>query len=551
MISTYFNLKGDLHMKKNVMFLIFTLIFCYVCVPSLSAQNGITASVTSDFDENDLPQAIPTHTFDFDVVLKVTDPSRDYDIKVVLTSSNFRGIAANAGDSLENDLYFDAEDNSGWKVSTDGTTLTYAYNSVNTTLPTSIKVRCRDNGAHGEIQLTIANTTIDITKHIPIDVNDNDIADGWERAHGFFVADVGDAQDKAEADDEKGPYDDNPDNDNNEDNNDNKHPGDGWSRHDEYRGIYTTIENGDPAGFKRLNPNKKDDADDDQSAAPTTPTTPTVTLVSSDGIYTATAGTGHEANLTLSAAPSYVFWYVQIPGATSPGTLAKQDNSGSLTSQLSYTFPSGVSGDYVISVSGTSASGGSAISASYTVTVSLPVSLPVWSDIPDPYNLTVGNSFSLDLNSYVTGSPTITKTGGAIPAGLSLSAGVISGTVTTARTRNMQFTATNSAGTAISEWVQVVVAPAPVVAPVWSDIPDPYNLTVGNSFTLDLNSYVTGSPTITKTGGAIPAGLSLSAGVISGTVTTARTRNMQFTATNSAGTAISEWIQISVAPEGS
>ncbi len=246
-------------MKKNVMFLIFTLIFCYVCVPSLSAQNGITATVTPDFDENDLPQAIPTHTFDFDVVLKVTDPSRDYDIKVVLTSSNFRGIAANAGDSLENDLYFDAEDNAEWTVSTDGTTLTYEYNSVNRTLPTTIKVRCRDNGAHGEIQLTIANTTIDITKHIPIDVNDNDIADGWEKAHGFFVADVGDAQDKAEADDEKGPYDDNPDNDDDEDNDDNKHPGDGWSRYDEYRGIYTTIDaNGDPAGFTRLNPNKKD-----------------------------------------------------------------------------------------------------------------------------------------------------------------------------------------------------------------------------------------------------------------------------------------------------
>ncbi len=95
-------------------------------------------------------------------------------------------------------------------------------------------------------------------------------------------------------------------------------------------------------------------------------------LVSSDGIYTATAGTGHEANLTLSEVPSYVFWYVQGPGETAPGTEVKQDTSGSLTSQLSYSFPSGVSGEYVISVSGTSASGGSAITASYAVTVSLP-----------------------------------------------------------------------------------------------------------------------------------------------------------------------------------
>ena len=102
-------------------------------------------------------------------------------------------------------------------------------------------------------------------------------------------------------------------------------------------------------------------------------TTPTITLVSSDGVYTATAGNGHESNLTLSAAPSYVFWYVQGPGASSP-TLQSQDTSGSLTSQLDYSFPSGVSGDYVISVSGTSASDFAAITASYTVTVSLPSS---------------------------------------------------------------------------------------------------------------------------------------------------------------------------------
>ncbi len=85
---------------------------------------------------------------------------------------------------------------------------------------------------------------------------------------------------------------------------------------------------------------------------------------------------------------------------------------------------------------------------------------PVWSDIPDPYNLTVGDSFSLDLSSYVTGSPTITWTSGWIPAGLSFSNGVLSGTVTGVETRSLQFTATNTAGTANSEWVQIIVQAA-------------------------------------------------------------------------------------------
>ena len=85
---------------------------------------------------------------------------------------------------------------------------------------------------------------------------------------------------------------------------------------------------------------------------------------------------------------------------------------------------------------------------------------PVWSDIPDPYNLTVGDSFSLDLSSYVTGSPAITWTSGWIPDGLSFSNGVLSGTVTTVESRSIQFTATNSAGSAKSEWVQIVVQAA-------------------------------------------------------------------------------------------
>ncbi|MXV78934.1 hypothetical protein F4001_11315, partial [Candidatus Poribacteria bacterium] len=177
---------------------------------------------------------------------------------------------------------------------------------------------------------------------------------------------------------------------------------------------------------------------------------------------------------------------------------------------------------------------------------------PVWSDIPDPYNLTVGDSFSLDLSIYVTGSPTITRTSGRIPAGLSLSNGVLSGTVTTVESRGLQFTATNSAGSAKSEWVQIDVTAAStptVTAPVWSDIPDPYNLTVGDSFYLDLNSYVTGSPTFTRnarTDGGYPIGTSVSNGVISGTVTRVHSRGFRFKATNSAGSAYSEWIQVNV-----
>ncbi len=92
----------------------------------------------------------------------------------------------------------------------------------------------------------------------------------------------------------------------------------------------------------------------------------------------------------------------------------------------------------------------------------------------------------------------------------------------------------------------VYPAATTVTAPVWSDIPDPYNLTVGDSFTLDLNSYVTGSPTITRNGGVIPAGLSFRNGIVSGRVSRVESRGFRFTATNATGSTVSEWVNITV-----
>lgn len=206
----------------------------------------------------------------------------------------------------------------------------------------------------------------------------------------------------------------------------------------------------------------------------TTPSTPTLSysLVSSDGVYTATAGTGHEANFTASQAYDAVSWYLKRPSDTS-AVYQRTDsgNGSSTTSQFSYTFASSVSGDYVFRAKGTIGSTG--FEESYTVSVSLPssstttptstptptptVSLPVWSDIPDPYNLTVGESFTLNFSSYVTGSPTLTWGGGRPPAGLRFRNGVLSGTVTSVESRGIRVQATNSAGSVYSEWVQIYV----------------------------------------------------------------------------------------------
>ena len=144
-----------------------------------------------------------------------------------------------------------------------------------------------------------------------------------------------------------------------------------------------------------------EDNEEDTGGTPTpeSPGTPTrsYTLVSSDGIYTAEAGTGHEANFTTSEAYSSVYWYVKTPSDTSSlGTHVKTDtgdSSTTKTAQLSYSFPSGVSGDYVITAYVYPPAGGSVYQTSYTVSVSLPFS----------------PGFSVDATSYSTGD-TITGT---------------------------------------------------------------------------------------------------------------------------------------------
>ncbi len=102
---------------------------------------------------------------------------------------------------------------------------------------------------------------------------------------------------------------------------------------------------------------------------PTPPATPpSVSLVpDSDSVA---LGETIGATLTLGAAPSYVFWYVQQPWELSPGTLLSQDTSGSLTSLFGHSTSGWNSGTCTINVSGTWASDGSAFTQSTWITLS-------------------------------------------------------------------------------------------------------------------------------------------------------------------------------------
>ena len=90
-------------------------------------------------------------------------------------------------------------------------------------------------------------------------------------------------------------------------------------------------------------PDEEDDEDEEQR--------PSSSIVSANGSYTAEAGDSHTANFTTSEPYSSVYWYVKTPSDTSTyGTTVEIDQGGgsTTTASMSYTFPSGTSGDYVI-----------------------------------------------------------------------------------------------------------------------------------------------------------------------------------------------------------
>lgn len=89
-----------------------------------------------------------------------------------------------------------------------------------------VKVKCYDYGAFGNLTAQLYNVTQASTIPIPLDANQNRIADAWENQKGVYTSDTQAANEWAVSDDEKGPG-------------KNTNPGDGLSAFEEYRGFRT------------------------------------------------------------------------------------------------------------------------------------------------------------------------------------------------------------------------------------------------------------------------------------------------------------------------
>lgn len=142
---------------------------------------------------------------------------------------------------------------------------------------------------------------------------------------------------------------------------------------------------------------------------------------------------------------------------------------------------------------------------------------------------TVGTQFNYTITA--TGTTPITYNATNLPAGLTYGGGTaISGTPTLAGTTNVTLTATNAAATdtkilviTINQGVQIPVITSPLTA----------SGTVNQNFTYTITA--TGTPPITYNATNLPTGLTFSGNSITGIPTTAQTKNVILTATNSAG----------------
>jgi ribosomal protein S11 len=282
------------------------------------------------------------------------------------------------------------------------------------------------------------------------------------------------------------------------------------------------------------------------SGTPTVAGTANLTVKATDSSSTVETTTGPVSltispaglTITLSSLPNATVGVpytatIGVAGGTSPYSCAI--TAGALPAGLTI---SGCVVSGMPTVAGTANLTVKATDSSSTVeTTTGPVSLTVLpaplsltlSSLPDatvgiPYTATIGVAGGTAPYSCLV-------TAGLLPAGLSISGCVVIGTPTVAGTANLTVKATDSRSTVetTSGPVSLTVLPANVVLTLTS----PPNATVGTPYTGTIGVNGGTAPySCTITAGTLPAGLTASGCVVSGTPTTAGTANLTVKATD-------------------
>jgi|GEM_PF-495681 len=224
-----------------------------------------------------------------------------------------------------------------------------------------------------------------------------------------------------------------------------------------------------------------------------------------------------------SAAPVAVLSY-SVTGNTNPTAVTATINGTS----VKLTGSSG--GQSNVTVTATDLDGNT-VSQTFAVTVNQAPTIT--SATPSAVG-TVGTAYNFSYTASGYPAPTYLVTSGNLPSGLTLSsAGVVSGTCTTAGTFIGQMTASNSSGSNTQAFSITVNQ-----LPAFTNGPPTTTAVLGTAYSFTCTASGSPAPTFAVTAGALPTGLTLSsAGAITGTPTATGTFTGTVTASNAAGTA--------------
>lgn len=249
---------------------------------------------------------------------------------------------------------------------------------------------------------------------------------------------------------------------------------------------------------------------------------PVITILPAT-LVAGTAGTAYSASFSASGAVA-PYSFAVTSGSLPPGLGLSA--GGALTGTPS------ASGSFTFSVVATDSNGQSSAAGSYTLVLAVPSISLTPGTVPAG---TAGTAYSQSFSASGGIAPyTIAHTAGALPAGLTFSAGALSGTPTQSGTFNFSITATDSTGgtaaTVTNNYTLTVAAPTLGLTP--ATVPAGV---AGNAYSQAFTASGGIAPySYSLSAGALPAGLSLNAaGALTGTPTVAGTFSFSVTATDS------------------
>jgi hypothetical protein len=201
-------------MKRSICFLI--CIFCCFYITNISQGNTLQVTNVSSLASTWEP--VPNTYATFTIEVSGYSSAGENLTVSLIDVTNYIGKCGNSGSNRIPDLKLGSVHNFGWTQTNTGGLSRHISQSSPSSY--TVNVSCYDYGAYGRLAVTLCGSTI--FKDVPLDDNNNKIADGWERSEGLYTSNVRDANIIVTQDIDTGPSD---------------NLGEGLTVIDEYRGF--------------------------------------------------------------------------------------------------------------------------------------------------------------------------------------------------------------------------------------------------------------------------------------------------------------------------